>query len=362
MPPQRTIRIFASSPSDVQDERETLKKVVDELSETLRAFVPAEAPGLELIRWETHTHPAVRPDAGPQPVVDAQLGHDYDIFVGIMWTRFGTPTDRARSGTEDELRTALEGMKRRGKPAHILFYFCEEMPSSHAEMSENAEQIALVRDFRKELSQLGLIAPYAPRTTFGDKVRRDLIQVISKQLHTERAPSEVAMRAAQRMSEEDSATARARVTAVARTYEEIREQMNAGPERTQAMERVASQLRTLAQDSYAFLGDLQASSSAGERLAAVAALQAFPDPEHLSWLSDRIAREKPFVGYHAAVALLAAARDLPDEHLDAVGHAVTRAEEAASRLRPDTDRAATLRSARATLERREARTGEPTRS
>ena len=66
-----------------------------------------------------------------------------------------------------------------------------------------------------------------------------------------------------------------------------------------------------------------------------------PDPAWLPWLADRIAAEKPFIGYHAAVALLSAARAVPDESLDAVDGALTTAVESSSRLRADTDRATT---------------------
>src|SRR5215207_9214061 len=75
----------------------------------------------------------------------------------------------------------------------------------------------------------------------------------------------------------------------------------------------------------------------GERLAAVTVLQVIPDPEYLPWLVDRIAAEKPFIGYHAAVALLAAARELPNDDLPLVEDALVRAEAAAGRLRRDAD-------------------------
>ncbi len=81
------------------------------------------------------------------------------------------------------------------------------------------------------------------------------------------------------------------------------------------MEVIASNLRTLAQSTFGLLRELMASDSPGERLAAVSTLQAIPDARFLGWLAERIPAEKPFIGYHAAVALLAAARELPDAEL-----------------------------------------------
>jgi hypothetical protein len=121
----RTIRIFASSPSDLDDERNQLAAVVQELNSTVRALVLHRTVELELVRWETHTYPNVG-STDAQGIVDEQLGDDFDIYVGMMWSRFGTPTSRAGSGTEHELRAALAGKRARGRPAHILFYFCDE--------------------------------------------------------------------------------------------------------------------------------------------------------------------------------------------------------------------------------------------
>jgi len=350
----RTIQIFASSPGDLTDEREQLGALVQELNTTLRALVPDKGVGLELIRWETHTHPDVA--AEPQRVVDDQLGHDYDVFVGMMWARFGTPTSRAGSGTEDEFRAAYAGWEEARRPAHILFYFCEEaIPANVAQ--ENADQLKAIYTFRTELEQKGLIGSYPSHRDFGDKVRRDLVLVLSRLLHADEPPARVAQRVVQGASRSDLEVIRASVKAVATEYEEIRDRMESGAERTRRMEVVASQMRTLAQGSFALLPELVTSTSPGERLAAVTVLQVIPDPEYLPWLVDRIAAEKPFIGYHAAVALLAAARELPNDDLPLVEDALVRAEAAAGRLRRDADRAMTLRFVREELDRRKDASG-----
>ena len=45
----------------------------------------------------------------------------YDIYVGLIWLRMGTPTGDWRSGTEAELRYALDAYKNTGRP-ELLFY------------------------------------------------------------------------------------------------------------------------------------------------------------------------------------------------------------------------------------------------
>jgi hypothetical protein len=103
MPHQVSVlRVFVASPGDVMDERSALEQVVRELNLTWSDTLHIR---LELIRWETHATPGLGIDA--QDVVNRSIGDNYDLFVGIMWSRFGTPTGRAESGTE-ELRSGLQ--------------------------------------------------------------------------------------------------------------------------------------------------------------------------------------------------------------------------------------------------------------
>jgi hypothetical protein len=62
---------------------------------------------LELVRWETHAYPSFGDD--PQAVINEQIPDDFDLFLGLMWYRFGTPTGRAGSGTLEEFNRGDEG-------------------------------------------------------------------------------------------------------------------------------------------------------------------------------------------------------------------------------------------------------------
>lgn len=77
----RRIRILVSSPSDLNDERDQCGAVVQELNTTLRALLPEKAVELELIRWETHTHPDLTGE--PQQVVDDQI-ETYHAAVALL--------------------------------------------------------------------------------------------------------------------------------------------------------------------------------------------------------------------------------------------------------------------------------------
>jgi hypothetical protein len=95
------------------------------------------------------------------------------------------------------------------------------------------------------------------------------------------------------------------------------------------------------------LSSFQESSSAGERLIAIAVRNIFPNANHFDWLAERMdpEREKPFVAYHAAVALLDAVINLPAENCAGLRDALARTRELALRLKLDPDRLTVVRRA-----------------
>ncbi len=109
---RREFRVFVSSPGDVQSHRDLLDEVVQVLNQRGDEF------RLQLFKWEDDVAPQTGP--GSQPVVDAQTP-PCDIYLGLMSARFGTPTSRAGSGTEDEFRQALTNWQQTGTP-WVMFY------------------------------------------------------------------------------------------------------------------------------------------------------------------------------------------------------------------------------------------------
>ena len=93
-------------------------------------------------------------------------------------------------------------------------------------------------------------------------------------------------------------------------YEAIRQEMGPGDARTVKMEGIVAQMRLVAPAALPELAQFQSSVIAGERLACVVMLQLQPQAECLKWLVDRFRVERPFVQYHAALALRSAARQL----------------------------------------------------
>src|SRR5438034_3225907 len=99
---ERVVVVLVASPSDLEPERNRLEEVIRELNLTWSRTLHVR---LELVRWETHGYPGIGRDA--QDVLNRELTDDPDIFIGLMWGRYGTPTGRAGSGTEEEFTRAL---------------------------------------------------------------------------------------------------------------------------------------------------------------------------------------------------------------------------------------------------------------
>lgn len=148
MPRRATVlQVFVASRSDVAEEREALEAIVAEVN---RMRSTSSRIRLELVRWETHVRPGFGADA--QAVINAQIADDYEIFLGIMWTRFGISTARAGSGTEEEFNRAFERFQRDTNAVSLLIYF-KEAPIDPG--SIDLDQLAAVRRFKKRVQDLG---------------------------------------------------------------------------------------------------------------------------------------------------------------------------------------------------------------
>ncbi|MCY2986277.1 MAG: SUMF1/EgtB/PvdO family nonheme iron enzyme [Planctomycetota bacterium] len=147
------IRVFVSSPSDVAEERDVLDEVVQRINNTAGQALGAR---LELWKWEDHAVPQIGPRT--KAVVDAQTPADYDIYLGLLAHRFGTPTGRYGSGTEKEFRDALKRWGQTAKPWMLFYFKTTKVDPAQLDLA----QYAKVRKFREQVekNEKGLYATY----------------------------------------------------------------------------------------------------------------------------------------------------------------------------------------------------------
>ena len=147
---QETIlTVFVASPSDVDEERNRLEEVIRELN---TAWARELGIRLDLVRWETHAYPSFGED--PQAVINAQIPNDFDLFIGLMWYRFGTPTGRAGSGTQEEFQRAKERFDHDPTALQLMIYF-KDAPAPLPPSKLDHQQLAKIGEFRSSLGKEG---------------------------------------------------------------------------------------------------------------------------------------------------------------------------------------------------------------
>lgn len=118
----KKIRIFLASPSDVSPERSKFEAVIV----SLKPIADYLNLIIEIVDWR-HVVPAA---GRPQQIIFDQLRpNSWDIFVGILWHRFGTPSGAINpisnqeysSGTEEEFYEAYRLWEEHNKPRIIVY-------------------------------------------------------------------------------------------------------------------------------------------------------------------------------------------------------------------------------------------------
>ena len=178
---KRIFRVVLASPSDVQDEREAAKSVVDSINNFLRAT--EQQVIIELVRWETDTYPGMHIQ-GPQGLIDEQLRiEECDALIGVFWKRFGTPIGAtADSGTAHEIRRAIAAWKNKGTP-HIMLYFRNIAGALNS--PEEAQQRQKVEEFKRQLlaTDAPLVWSYEDPNEFSGFIAQHLSTIVQKTIN-----------------------------------------------------------------------------------------------------------------------------------------------------------------------------------
>jgi hypothetical protein len=157
--------VMIASPGDVEVERRITREIIHEWN-----AIHSSSRGMALmpIGWETHSHPSM--EDRPQGVLNGQILNDADLLVAMFWTRIGTPTGEAVSGSVEEIERHLKA----GKPAMIYFSSAPVRLDSVDEA-----QYKLLREFKDQLRTRGLYETYDTASNFQDKFRRQLATKIN---------------------------------------------------------------------------------------------------------------------------------------------------------------------------------------
>jgi hypothetical protein len=124
---------------------------------------------LEPVLWETHARPEL--GARPQAIINKQIVKRCDVLVGAFWTRLGTHTGQAESGTAEE----IDEFRAAGKP--VLLYF-SSAPVVLDSVDE--EQYRRLREYRDKMKSEGVLFSYESIGEFRDLLLRHLTATITE--------------------------------------------------------------------------------------------------------------------------------------------------------------------------------------
>ena len=172
------IDIFISSPGDLGEEREIVKRVIEKLNRgSLKDryfFVP--------LLYEEEVPPEIGADA--QLIVDRymQVQSSY-IMVSMFWTRMGTPftilgtNERYESGTQYEFLKGYEHYREADHPHILLYRKQKENPEADPEQKLRVEQF--FESFIGDPPRLkGLFARYTEPGELEEKIEGHIVKVI----------------------------------------------------------------------------------------------------------------------------------------------------------------------------------------
>ena len=157
-------KCFVGSPSDTSEERKCCKEVFNHINKTIGEKFNFR---VEPLMWEDDSRPSFGEDG--QDVINRQLMlKEYHIFIGIMWSKFGSPTSRAESGSVEEFEDAYSKYKDK-KDLEICMYFNKkDFPQDRID----PEQITKVLEFKKRVAALGgLYNEYLGAEQFKENLR-----------------------------------------------------------------------------------------------------------------------------------------------------------------------------------------------
>ncbi len=160
------LKLTLCGPGDVAKEIQIAQEVI-----TAWNLQHGEARGffLKHQHWSTDTHPDLRDR--PQGVVNGQIIDGADVIVAVFWSRFGSPTGAADSGTQEEIERGVK----LGRKVMVYFSDLEPMPAAARQ-----DQIERLARFRQELRPRGLCWSFQSRQQFRELFTRHLALAVNE--------------------------------------------------------------------------------------------------------------------------------------------------------------------------------------
>ncbi|HEY6900937.1 MAG TPA: DUF4062 domain-containing protein [Puia sp.] len=168
-------KVFIASPGDLTEEREIARQVIlnwNNVNSESRQIV------LFPIGWEYNVFPSM--GDRPQAIINQQQLSSADILVGIFWTRIGTPTGVAASGTVEEIDQHIQAEK------DTLLYFSRRPIAPEL---LDAKQFEAVRQLKQQYQANGLTNDFLSPEQFRQDFQNHLAMLLNQDHYSQTVQS-----------------------------------------------------------------------------------------------------------------------------------------------------------------------------
>jgi hypothetical protein len=144
--------MLISCPGDAEYVISTINEVVNDFNLLYQGTLGI---GIQCQHWRKSAY--AESGGKPQALLNKQFVQDCDLAVAIFKTRFGTPTDKYNSGSEEEIEIMLSQGKQ-------VFMFFDISPVSPDEISQ--EQYGKVQEFKNKYVEKGIFWDFSTLEEF----------------------------------------------------------------------------------------------------------------------------------------------------------------------------------------------------
>jgi hypothetical protein len=162
----KTYCVLIASPSDLAEERVAATEAINDWN-----VQHAAADGIVLlpVKWETHSIP--RAGVRPQQAINDQFVSTSDILIGMFWTKLGTNTGVAESGTVEEIDQFVAAKK----PA-MLYFSSRPVDPGKIDMKQHAK----LKKFKDTTYKTALVGSFASVDQLKSTLLRNLTAQVRK--------------------------------------------------------------------------------------------------------------------------------------------------------------------------------------
>lgn len=173
---RNVLTVFLASPSDLKEERRLAEGAVERLNSIMGKELGWQ---VELVGWEG----LLAGHGRPQGLINKHLA-SCDLFVGVLWKRWGEPTGKYSSGFEEEFRFASDRRTETGKPEIWLFFKAVNEDVA----ADPGQQLTRVLQFKDDITRRKelLFKEFTDPEQWGKLIYDDLIRFLLGMVRDER--------------------------------------------------------------------------------------------------------------------------------------------------------------------------------